>query len=169
MAFRCSECLEILVNILCIRSKWSQYLGKVALIQMFIPSEHSDDTLEFAMSYTVEKKTNQSMKPYVLVPSERLHSMVQIQIQNAKMLYSRKFIPKSEVKICLWGQWAVKKDEHNQKLQRFFPVIFIINTVSEAKTIEKGEEKKIPAARSFWKLIRDFQFCCAFPPTFLST
>lgn len=35
-----------------------------------------------------------------------------------------------------------KKDEYNKKLQRFFPVIFIIYTVSEAKTIENCEGKK---------------------------
>lgn len=44
---------------------------------MFISSEHSDSTLEFAIPHTVEKKTNQSIKPYVLVPFERLYIMVQ--------------------------------------------------------------------------------------------
>lgn len=51
-----------------------------------------------------------------------------------------------------------KKDEYNKKLQRFFPVIFIIYTVSEAKTIENCEGKKyqLPDHFGSWSDISTF-------------
>lgn len=61
----------------------------------------------------------------------------------AKLIYPRKIISKSEVKRCLLCQWALKKIECNQNLQSCFPIIiYIINTISKAKTIEKCEGKK---------------------------
>lgn len=59
------------------------------------------------------------------------------------MIYPRKIISKSEVKRCLLCQGALKKIECNQNLQSCFPIIiFIINTIAKAKTIEKCEGKK---------------------------
>lgn len=67
----------------------------------------------------------------------------------------------------------MKKIECNQNLQSCFPIIiYIINTISKAKTIEKCEGKKkklkkLQAARSFPSLEADQSFpvllCLFFP------